>query len=84
MSSKFLMHLIFNLFFNNLIVVLQNNSSHCTLNGVICVKQFLRSVVFESTTSCIRGKRLSARPQKPHGREHHGWLRSILDYWGKF
>ena len=27
------------------------------------------SVEFEPTTSCIRGKRLTARPQGPHGRE---------------
>ena len=27
---------------------------------------------FEPTTSCIRGKRLTARPQGPHGREQTG------------
>ena len=39
-------------------------------NRVKCEKQiFLPSVGFEPTTSCIRGKRLTARPQGPHGRE---------------
>ena len=32
-------------------------------------KQILPSVGFEPTTSCIRGKRLTARPRGPHGRE---------------
>ena len=32
-------------------------------------KQFLPSMGFEPMTSCIRGKRLTARPQGPHGRE---------------
>ena len=53
-----------------LIYVLQNNSSHSTLwvNRVKCEK-ILHSVGFKSTTSCIRGKLLSARPQGPHGRK---------------
>ena len=32
-------------------------------------KTNLPSVGFEPTTSCIRGKRLTARPRGPHGRE---------------
>ena len=32
-------------------------------------KFLLPSVGFEPSTSCIRGKRLTARPQGPHGRE---------------
>ena len=32
-------------------------------------KQILPSVGFKPTTSCIRGKRLTARPQGLHGRE---------------
>ena len=32
-------------------------------------KQILPAVGFEPTTSCIRGKRLTARPRGPHGRE---------------
>ena len=36
---------------------------------VKCEKQILPSVGFEPTTPCIRGKRLSARPRRPHGRE---------------
>ena len=38
-------------------------------NRVKCEKQILPSVEFERTTSCIRGKRLTARPRGPHGRE---------------
>ena len=37
-------------------------------NRVECEKQILPSVGFELTTSCIRGKRLIARPRGPHGR----------------
>ena len=33
------------------------------------MKQILPSVGFEPTTSCIRGKRLTARPRDTHGRE---------------
>ena len=38
-------------------------------NRVECEKQILPSVGFEFTTSSIRGKRLTARPRGPHGRE---------------
>ena len=38
-------------------------------NRVKCKKQILPWVGFEPTTSCIRGKRLNARPRGPHGRE---------------
>ena len=39
-------------------------------NRVKCEKQiFVPSVGFEPKTSCIRGKRLTARPQGPHNRE---------------
>ena len=38
-------------------------------NRVKCEKQILPSVGFEPTTSCIRGKRLTAKPREPHGRE---------------
>ena len=38
-------------------------------NRVKCEKQILPTVGFEPTTSCIRGKRLTARPRGPHGRE---------------
>ena len=38
-------------------------------NRVKCDKQILPSVGFEPSTFCIRGKRLTARPRGPHGRE---------------
>ena len=34
-----------------------------------CEKQILPWVGFEPTTSCIRGKRVTARPGGPHARE---------------
>ena len=55
--------------FNSFILVLQNNSRHSTLNRVKYEKQILPPVGFESTTSCIRGKRLPTRPQGLHGRD---------------
>ena len=45
-------------------LVLQNNSSHYTLDRVKCDKQILLPVGFEPTTTCIRGKRHTARPQE--------------------
>ena len=36
---------------------------HSTINRVKCETEILPSVRFECTTSCIRGKRLPARPQ---------------------
>ena len=46
-----------------LIFVLQNNSSHFTLNRVKCEKQILPSAGFEVRThdSCIRDKRHTER-----------------------
>ena len=38
-------------------------------NRVKCEKQILSWVGFEPTTSCICGRRLTARPRGPHGRE---------------
>ena len=48
--------------YNNFILVLQNNSSHSTLNRVKCENKFCpRWGLNQPTTSCIRGKRLTAR-----------------------
>ena len=69
-----IIQLTFEVYFNfntfSFILVLQNNFSHSTLlNRVNCEKQILPSMGFEPTTSCICGKRLTARPRGPHGRE---------------
>ena len=45
-------------------------------NRVKREKQILLSVRFEPTTSCIYGKRLTARPLGPHG--SLGVVRSLL------
>ena len=43
--------------------------------------RILASVGFEPTTSCICGKRLTARPRGPHGRERTTMLISIKTPW---
>ena len=52
---------LFNFNTFSFILVLQNNFSHSTLeNRENCEKQIFPSVGFEPTTSCTRGKRLTA------------------------
>ena len=57
--------------FNNLILVFKNNSSHFTLlvNRVKCEKQILLLMRFKPMTSCVHGKRLTARPQGLHSKD---------------
>ena len=48
------------------ILILQNNSSHWTINKVKCEKRILPSMGLKPTTSCIRGNRLPAGIQVPN------------------
>ena len=48
--------------FHSFYISLQINSLHFTLNRIKYEKQILLPVEFEPTTSCIRVKRLPARP----------------------
>ena len=64
-------------YFNNLILVLQNNSSHFTLIRVKCEKQNFALGRVWTHDSCIRGKRLTARPRGPNwltveNKQHRG------------
>ena len=58
------------------------NKQCFTLN--LCEKQILPLMGFESTTSCIRNKRLTARPRAPHGRERKTQLSQFQMVFGVF
>ena len=61
--------ILFFILFCSFYISFTKQSLHSTLNIIKCEKQILPSVGFEPTTSCIRGKRLTARPRGTN--EHH-------------